>query len=121
MSPEQSRGTTFDSFHAHQNTTQFIFRNFLMGFLNGSPWNLGNAARFAFLYASEHFVEYGTARHLGRLLFNKFFGDIQFFVFSHAPQDGKPPHLCIGVGASWSSIDRTCLFSTSVLLRAYRK
>ena len=31
----------------HQDTTQFIFRNFLMGFRNGSPLFFRNAARFA--------------------------------------------------------------------------
>jgi len=33
--------------NSHQDTTQFIFRNFLMGFLNGSPLFFRNAARFA--------------------------------------------------------------------------
>ena len=33
--------------NSHQDTTQLIFRNFLMGFLNGSPLNFRNAARFA--------------------------------------------------------------------------
>ncbi|OGY09142.1 MAG: hypothetical protein A2782_03190 [Candidatus Blackburnbacteria bacterium RIFCSPHIGHO2_01_FULL_43_15b] len=69
-----------------------------------------NPLRLAALNAGEHFVKDRTAGNFGRLFFNKFFGDIQTFVFGYAPQNGKlvlnrPDLLVFNIGG-FASVEK---------------